>query len=102
MTKKGRQKFCGTNEKYFLGHRRSSLAPGIQQPLHATVSVYVCMPFGCVHISTCVRVCLCIICIHDYNCVFICIYMAIYIALPESHYGGKYTHPTDLKRSNFD
>jgi len=36
MTKKGRQKLCGTNGKYFLGHPRSSLAPGIQQPLHAT------------------------------------------------------------------
>src|SRR6218665_2525057 len=34
--KKGRQKFGGTNIKYFRGHPRTSLAPGIQQPLHAT------------------------------------------------------------------
>ena len=34
--KNGRQKFCGTNGKYFRGHPRTSLAPGIQQPLHAT------------------------------------------------------------------
>ena len=32
----GRQKFCRTNRKYFRGHPRTSLAPGIQQPLHAT------------------------------------------------------------------
>src|SRR6218665_1900019 len=34
--KKGRQKFGGTNRKYFRGHLRTSLALGIQQPLHAT------------------------------------------------------------------
>ena len=34
--KKGRQKFCGTNRQYFRGHPRTSLALGIQQPLHAT------------------------------------------------------------------
>ena len=36
--KKGRQKFCERNTKYFRGHPRTSLAPGIQQPLHATES----------------------------------------------------------------
>jgi len=38
-TKKGRQKFCESNTKYLLGHPRTSLAPGIQKPLHATVSI---------------------------------------------------------------
>ena len=38
--KKGRLKFCGMNRKYFRGHPRTSLAPGIQQPLHATVALW--------------------------------------------------------------
>src|SRR6218665_2335544 len=38
--KKGRQKFCDRNTKYFRGHPRTSLAPGIQQLLHATAYFY--------------------------------------------------------------
>ena len=48
MTKKGHQNFLDTNVKifsyitkenfYLRGHPRTSLIPGIQDPLHATVS----------------------------------------------------------------
>src|SRR6218665_2899198 len=39
LNKKGCQKFCETNRKYFRGHPRTSLAPGIPQPLHATALI---------------------------------------------------------------
>src|SRR6218665_385228 len=37
------KKICETNRKYFRGHLRTSLVPGIQQPLYATdVSLCYC------------------------------------------------------------
>ena len=47
LIKRGHLKFCGTNRKYFRGHPRTSLAPGIQPPLHATATAEVLgLPFA--------------------------------------------------------
>ena len=44
LIKNRRQKFCVTNRKYFRGHPRTSLAPGIQQPVHATAVMHIIRP----------------------------------------------------------
>src|SRR6218665_2901069 len=83
--KKGRQTFCERNTKYFRGHPRTSLAPGIQQPLHATdllqtITVKLC-------------VCVCVLCMQLINGLLHCRYACNNTDQFDQN-GGKKIYPT--------